>query len=378
MLTSYDGQSLLYDAIGNPLSYRNGLSFTWSNGRELATVINNSVNGSFTYNDSGIRTSKTYNGVITSYLLNGSSIVRQTQGESILDFFYDENGNLYGFQKGTSTYYYLRNGQNDIVGILDSNGIQVVSYTYDAWGNPLSVTGSLATTIGVENPFRYRGYYFDTETGLYYLNSRYYDSVTGRFINADGQINDQFDFVGKNIFAYTSNNPVNYSDTNGNKEHRNGDAFSTYSIFKNGYQVKTFIFINNRIHGFKYYIQPGGEIFFDFDENPKYGMVAINGYDDVLATEVLKSSMLLVPKGLEYRTLRGIQLELLGHYAVLVTNRFTLHSSLIEEHMVVANMGTPSQLGGTDPDCIYFEILALSFKSHHIKPPFMPNPVLPY
>jgi YD repeat-containing protein len=121
-LSSYDGQSITYDAIGNPLNYRNGLSFTWANGRELAGVTNNGVTGTFTYNDSGIRTSKTYNGVITSYLLNGSSIVRQTQGESTLDFFYDENGNLYGFQKGTSTYYYLRNGQNDIVGILDSTG----------------------------------------------------------------------------------------------------------------------------------------------------------------------------------------------------------------------------------------------------------------
>jgi RHS repeat-associated protein len=214
-LSSYDGQSITYDAIGNPKSYRNGLSFTWANGRELAGVTNNGVTGTFTYNDSGIRTSKTYNGVTTSYLLNGSSIVRQTQGESTLDFFYDENGNLYGFQKGTSTYYYLRNGQNDIVGILNSSGTQVVSYTYDAWGNQLSVTGSLSTTIGVENPFRYRGYYFDTETGLYYLNSRYYDSVTGRFINADGLISASSTLLGTNMYAFCLNNPVNMTDKDG-------------------------------------------------------------------------------------------------------------------------------------------------------------------
>jgi RHS repeat-associated protein len=214
-LTSYDGQSLSYDAIGNPTTYRDNLSFTWANGRELATVINDGVNGSFTYNDSGIRTSKTYNGVTTSYLLNGSSIVRQTQGESILDFFYDENGNLYGFQKGTSTYYYLRNGQNDIVGILDSTGTQVVSYTYDAWGNQEPISGTLATTIGQENPFRYRGYYFDTETGLYYLNSRYYDSVTGRFINADGLISASSTLLGTNMYAYCENNPINRLDENG-------------------------------------------------------------------------------------------------------------------------------------------------------------------
>jgi RHS repeat-associated protein len=214
-LSSYDGQSITYDAIGNPLSYRNGLSFTWANGRELAGVTNNGVTETFTYNDSGIRTSKTYNGVTTSYLLNGSSIVRQTQGESTLDFFYDENGNLYGFQKGTSTYYYLRNGQNDIIGILDSSGTQVVSYTYDAWGNQQPISGSLAATIGVENPFRYRGYYFDTETGLYYLNSRYYDSVTGRFINADSLVTASTTLLGSNMYAYCENNPTSRRDSTG-------------------------------------------------------------------------------------------------------------------------------------------------------------------
>jgi RHS repeat-associated protein len=147
--------------------------------------------------------------------LNGSNIVRQTQGESTLDFFYDENGNLYGFQKGTSTYYYLRNGQNDIVGILDSTGTQVASYSYDAWGNQQPISGSLATTIGQENPFRYRGYYFDTETGLYYLNSRYYDSVTGRFINADGLVSASSTLLGTNMYAYCENNPVNMTDKEG-------------------------------------------------------------------------------------------------------------------------------------------------------------------
>ena len=88
-------------------------------------------------------------------------------------------------------------------------------YIYDAWGNILSITGSMAGTLGQVNPFRYRGYYYDTETGLYYLNSRYYDAEVGRFINADGIIGANGGIVGYNMFAYCNNNPIMYSDPNG-------------------------------------------------------------------------------------------------------------------------------------------------------------------
>ncbi len=217
-MTSYDGQSITYDTIGNPLTYRDNLSFTWANGRELTGVTNGTKTGTYTYNNSGIRTSKTYDGVTTNYYLNDSYIIRQTDGTKTLDFFYDESGNLYGFKEAGSMYYYLRNGQNDIIGILDSSGAQVVSYVYDSWGNPISTTGSLANTIGADNPFRYRGYYFDSETGLYYLNSRYYDSKVGRFINADEPAilqMTQGQLLGANLYAYCGNTPVNYSDPSG-------------------------------------------------------------------------------------------------------------------------------------------------------------------
>ena len=82
-------------------------------------------------------------------------------------------------------YYYRKNLQGDIIAILNTNGTKVVEYTYNAWGEVLGVTGSLANTIGRINPFRYRGYYYDTETGFYYLQSRYYDPVVGKFLNAD-------------------------------------------------------------------------------------------------------------------------------------------------------------------------------------------------
>jgi RHS repeat-associated protein len=214
-MTSYDGQTITYDAIGNPLTYRDGLSFTWANGRELAGVTNGTKTGTYTYNDSGIRTSKTYDGSTTNYYLNGSSIVRQDTGSKILDFFYDENGNLYGFKEAGAMYYYVRNGQSDIIGILDSTGLLIASYVYDSWGNLVNKNDIVLGTVAYDNPFRYRGYYFDLETGLYYLNSRYYDSTVGRFINVDGLVSASSTLLGTNMYAYCENNPVNYQDSTG-------------------------------------------------------------------------------------------------------------------------------------------------------------------
>ena len=105
----------------------------------------------------------------------------------MLYYYYDETG-VAGFELNGTVYYYLKNIQGDVINILNSSGQVVVTYSYDAWGKVLSVTGSLASTVGQINPFRYRGYYYDTETGFYYLQSRYYDPVVGRFLNADGTV----------------------------------------------------------------------------------------------------------------------------------------------------------------------------------------------
>ena len=102
-----------------------------------------------------------------------------------------------------------------MTGLVDSSGTQVVAYTYDAWGNILSTTGSMADGLGYTNPFRYRGYFYDTETGLYYLGSRYYNPETGRFINADGYVSTGQGILGDNTFAYCQNNPIKYGDTEG-------------------------------------------------------------------------------------------------------------------------------------------------------------------
>ena len=103
-----------------------------------------------------------------------------------------------------------------MTGLVASSGAQVVAYTYDAWGNPLTTTGTMAGTQGKLNPFRYRGYVYDTETGSYYVASRYYDPEIGRYLNADSVIAGVGGSVqGYNLFAYCFNNPVNMSDSSG-------------------------------------------------------------------------------------------------------------------------------------------------------------------
>ena len=197
------------------------MTLSWAGGRRLASVSKEGLSASYVYNAGGIRTQKTVNGVTTNYYLDGNSILRQVTGNDVLEFFYDANGVL-GFYYNNTPYYYLKNLQGDIVGILDANGTQVVSYTYDAWGAPLSVTGTAADTIGQINPFRYRGYYYDTETGFYYVSNRYYDPQTYRFINSDTTnilTAAPTALTDKNLFAYCDNNPIMRSDNGGDFWH---------------------------------------------------------------------------------------------------------------------------------------------------------------
>ncbi|WP_052335624.1 RHS repeat-associated core domain-containing protein [Faecalispora jeddahensis] len=215
LLTSYNGQSITYDQIGNPLIYRDGMSFTWE-GRQLRTAAVNGKGISYTYNNDGIRTGKTVDGVTTEYLVDGSNVLAQKTGNDVLWFLYDSDGTRVGFTYNDTAYYYTKNAQGDVTGIVDSSANTVVEYSYDAWGKLLTTTGSKADTIGKLNPFLYRGYYYDAETELYYLNSRYYDAQTGRFLNADAAIGQTGNVQGHNMFAYAFNNPVMYDDPSGN------------------------------------------------------------------------------------------------------------------------------------------------------------------
>ncbi len=228
-LISYDGNAIIYDQIGNPLS-DGTYTYTWEMGRQLAAISGNGNNISFKYNDAGIRTEKTVNGVATKYHLVGDKVTYETNGIDEIYYTYDANNDLVSMNLNGTEYYYIRNGQGDIIGLFDSNGAEVVKYTYDTWGKLVSVEGTLADTVGVKNPYRYRGYRYDSETGMYYLQSRYYNPVWGRFVNADdlGVMKSMFEnsisnisesddtvLLMGNIFAYCWNNPVNYSDPSG-------------------------------------------------------------------------------------------------------------------------------------------------------------------
>ncbi|MPW26723.1 DNRLRE domain-containing protein [Alkalibaculum sp. M08DMB] len=169
----------------------------------------------YKYNDSGIRTEKTVNGVTTKYFLSGDKVIRETNGTDTIWYTYDSADNLISMNLNGTEYYYVRNAQSDIIGIVDGAGEEVVSYTYDSWGKLVSIDGSLKDTVGEKNPYRYRGYRYDTETGLYYLQSRYYNAEWGRFVNGDSIINADINSHNYNVYIYVGNNPINRVDPSG-------------------------------------------------------------------------------------------------------------------------------------------------------------------
>ena len=209
---------ITYDGIGNTLSYRDGMSFTWKNGRQLATFTQGQTSASYDYNESGIRNKKTVNGVTTTFQLAGSMIVSENRNGNIIQYYYNEAGSVIGLRYNGNDYFFRRTVNGDIIAILNTSGEVVVTYEYDPWGNILSTGGSMAATLGADNPFRYRGYYYDNESGFYYLQSRYYDPATGRFLNADdtAYIGASGTILGYSLFAYCENNPVSYMDSTGN------------------------------------------------------------------------------------------------------------------------------------------------------------------
>ncbi len=176
----------------------------------------------YAYDHNGMRIRKSAGQHITNYTLRGDKIVYLTWGINPNDkmrFEYDGQGRPAIVNFNGADYHYLYNLQGDVVGLIDNTGTLVVEYNYDAWGRIIGRTGSLASTLGYLNPFRYRGYVYDEETGLYYLRSRYYNPEWGRFINADGQFKLDGAVLTLNIFAYCINNPVKLFDENG-KEYR--------------------------------------------------------------------------------------------------------------------------------------------------------------
>ena len=221
LLTNFNGDSILYDEIGNPTQYRDGMTFSWESGRQLSSVTQGDSAYSYSYDASGTRISKTVNGSTYSYIYDNGQLIYADTPSGGMTFYY-ENDSVVGYKLGSENYWYIKNIQGDIVGVIDKTSTLLYQYQYDAWGNPtvLDAQGNVispdASHIANSNPLRYRGYFFDTETGFYYLLSRYYDPATCRFINADVQFSIGGDLTQINLFAYCDNNPVNRSDPSGN------------------------------------------------------------------------------------------------------------------------------------------------------------------
>ena len=215
LLTAYNGEAITYDGIGNPTSYR-GWGMSWQGGRQLASMQKDGTTLSFSYNDAGLRTEKTVNGATRRYIWNSSQLMADVGASDAFYFHYSSGGELIGYTYKTADAetecILVKNQQGDVERVISADGTVLASYTYDAWGSVLTAEGTLAQ----QNPIRYRGYYFDTETSLYYLQSRYYDSAVGRFINADGYTStDANGLLSANMFAYCENNPISRFDPEG-------------------------------------------------------------------------------------------------------------------------------------------------------------------
>ena len=211
LLTSYDGRTITYDTIGNPVD-DGQWTYTWKHGRQLASMSSEAATWSFTYNADGLRTQRT-NGITTyTYVYNGSQLTRMTVDGHTYDFTYDATGTPLTVTVDGNVYYYTTNLQGDVIGIKNSFGEQIATYSYDAWGNVTYYNNHPAVA---HNPLLYRGYVYDLETELYYLQSRYYNPEIGRFINADGLVSTGQGLLGNNMFAYCGNNAVHRSDPSG-------------------------------------------------------------------------------------------------------------------------------------------------------------------
>ena len=240
-LTSYNGETIAYDAMGNPTVYR-GMEMGWKNSSELTEIVKDQTTIRYRYDKEGMRNRK--------YLSDGTTVLYQVQDGQIIGeqhlredqekplyemtFSYDADGTLFSMNCDGKDYYYILNPTGDVIALVDTGWNTVVSYAYDSWGNVTAIEGD--QDLGKKNPLRYRGYYWDEETGLYYLASRYYDPEVGRFISIDdtsalGIASTRF--TNKNLYAYCDNNPMVRKDKGGGFWETAFDVINQrYSILK--------------------------------------------------------------------------------------------------------------------------------------------------
>ena len=215
--SAYAWGDLLVAINGEFLGYTHGET-TRMNGKELEwgylgnlTKIGDTT---YSYDTSGRRLSKTTNGVTTNYYYAGDLLVGEKTGNNKIEYLFDINGDYYGFEYNDKPYYYFKNLQGDVVAVGEDYNTVVATYEYDAWGRLISSTDTSGVNIGAINPIRYRGYYYDTETGFYFLQTRYYVPEICRFLSADSILDDS-GVNNHNLFAYCANNPVTREDEGG-------------------------------------------------------------------------------------------------------------------------------------------------------------------
>ena len=201
-----------YDAQGNPTSYL-GHTLTWEKGRQLKSFDTNT----YTYNANGIRTSKTVSGVKHTYMLDGTKVLKEVWGSNTIVPLYDDEDSVCGIVYNGEPYYFVKNLQGDVIAIVDEDVETVAKYSYDAWGVCTVVSDTSECSIATINPYRYRGYYYDHEIGMYYLQSRYYNPQCGQLLNPDevSYLGASGTVLGWNLFTYCENDSVNKVDPTG-------------------------------------------------------------------------------------------------------------------------------------------------------------------
>lgn len=217
-LISFNGIKIDYDSENplNPTKYGSN-SYTFE-GRRLVKLSLSGTSYDYIYNDQGLRVKKVDNkGNTWYYTYDGDKLISEISSKARFDFLYDENGSLYGFIKDkTEKYLYLRDCLQNILGIADINGNTIVKYDYDAWGLTKKIEDSSTSYIGDLNPFRYKGYYYDSESAMYYCKTRYYVPLWGRWLNADSPTQIKLLNNNINLYSYCFNNPISGYDSNGN------------------------------------------------------------------------------------------------------------------------------------------------------------------
>ena len=227
LLTQINDELITYDNIGNPLTIGNK-TLTWMNGRELVGYIDNENNITYKYDENGYRIQKNINGNSILYVLEGNKIIFENRNQTMIYYIY-QGDKILGFKYAGKTYYYHKNIFDDILGILDENNNEIVKYKYDIWGGLVDIVDESNIGLGIINPFRYRSYYYDSETNLYCLGKRYYNPAIKRFLNRDNlDILDAtlISLTDLNLFSYCDNNPIMRTDASGNFWDTIADVFS--------------------------------------------------------------------------------------------------------------------------------------------------------